>query len=402
MLEELNDPTQVVTLKVLNQANLYSSVVHGMKAEPINIDLALREWGKTQEPYEAYYGQVAASDVAEWYDQHYPRLFSPNIRTFLGDTSVNQSIRETLSSEPEKFWYYNNGITALSENIEKKPIGGSARESGLFECKDFKIVNGAQTVGAVFDAYSQHPDKLDKALVPVRIISLEQTPKDFDKSVTKYNNTQNQIERRDFVSLDSQQERLKTELQVEGIEYAYKSGQSVGGSENGFDLEEATIALACSQSDVRYCVYAKREIGMLWEDIEEPPYRVLFNPSLDGIHLWKLVQALRCVEDTLQLIEKRSTERAKLLAVHGKRFVEHLVYQETGDEIDEQDISLDSEFEESVREIANTAYNRVLKIINSEMQNAYLGSLFKNSSRCQRIKNKYLGIGQMRLDLYGD
>jgi len=79
----------------------------------------------------------------DWYQKFNLNLFSPNIRSFLGQTEINQSIRTTIQEEPEKFWYYNNGITVLAHDINKKPLGGNSKESGIFECKGIKVVNGA-------------------------------------------------------------------------------------------------------------------------------------------------------------------------------------------------------------------------------------------------------------------
>jgi hypothetical protein len=66
LLDELNDTSEIVTLRELRQSNLHSAVVQGLQGEPINIDVAVHEWGQTQEPYKAYYGQVAANDIAGW------------------------------------------------------------------------------------------------------------------------------------------------------------------------------------------------------------------------------------------------------------------------------------------------------------------------------------------------
>ncbi|NJN88701.1 MAG: abortive phage infection protein, partial [Leptolyngbyaceae cyanobacterium SL_7_1] len=184
-IKELNDISEVVTLRVLKQSNLYNYIVQGMQGQPIDVDLALFEWGQCQEPYQAFYGRVSALDIAELWSTYYPHLFDPNIRMFLGETDVNQTLIDTLRHEPEKFWYFNNGITALSSSIKKKSIGGSSRQTGYFECKDFRIVNGAQTAGAIAFAASRFPDAIANSYVTIRIISLEGSPDNFDKAVTK-------------------------------------------------------------------------------------------------------------------------------------------------------------------------------------------------------------------------
>ena len=96
-------------------------------------------------------------------------MFSSNIRFFLRDSEVNEGIFNSVRHEPEKFWYYNNGITALCSSIGKKPLGGSGRDTGIFECKDVKIVNGAQTVGSIARAYQNSPEQVEKAKVLIRL-----------------------------------------------------------------------------------------------------------------------------------------------------------------------------------------------------------------------------------------
>jgi len=219
--------------------------------------------------------------VADWWIDHSDRLFSSNIRFFLKDSDVNEGIFDTIKREPERFWYYNNGITALCSSIAKKPLGGSGRDTGIFECRDVKIVNGAQTVGSIARAYQSSPEQVEKAKIPIRFISLENCPEEFAIEITRFNNTQNRIDRREFVALDPEQERIKSEFQLEGITYVYKSGESIS-SEKGFDLNEATISRACKHNDVAFAVRAKDKISSLWENIEKSPYKILFNASVNG------------------------------------------------------------------------------------------------------------------------
>ncbi|MGB7414029.1 MAG: AIPR family protein [Thermosynechococcaceae cyanobacterium] len=389
-LRELNDPTEVVTLRVLKQSNLYNYIVQGMQGQPIDIDLALFEWGQCQDPYQAFYGRVAASDVAEWWNTYYPHLFDPNIRMFLGETDVNETLIDTLRDEPEKFWYFNNGITALSSSVTKKAIGGSSRQAGYFECKDFRIVNGAQTAGAIASAASQFPEAISESYVTIRIISLEGSPDNFDKAVTKYNNTQNRIDRRDFVALDSEQERLRTELQLEEIGYTFKSGDTTVGFQESFDLAEATIARACFLPESSLAVQAKAAIGRLWDDIEKPPYKKIFNPSVTGPDLWKLVQVLRSIEEALAEFQKLEGKE-KLLAVHGNRFLAHLVFQALTSDLDAENAQLSSEFKSEVIKTTHTTYYKALEIIGDQYPNSYLASLFKNQSKCSDIRNVFFG-----------
>ncbi|MEA5519941.1 AIPR family protein [Limnoraphis robusta] len=303
LLNEMNDPIDIVSKRIFNQSDIYNIISQGAKGYPIDLEVCLFDWGQTKEPYQSYYGQVSAREVADWWTKHSPRLFSSNIRFFLRDSEVNEGILNSVRHDPEKFWYYNNGITALCSSIGKKPLGGSGRDTGIFECKDVKIVNGAQTVGSVARAYQTSPEQVEKAKILIRLISLENCPEEFATEITRFNNTQNRIDRREFVSLDPEQERIKNELQLEGITYAYKSGESISSDQKGFDLNEATISQACKHNDVAFTSRVKDKISWFWENIEKPPYKILFNGSINGSDLWKLVQILRIVDN---IEEKRS------------------------------------------------------------------------------------------------
>lgn len=389
-LNEMNDPSEIVELKVLRQLNLYQTVASGALGAPINFDLVLKDWGQIRKPYSAYYGRVSATDVADWWNKYYPKLFMPNIRSFLGNTEINQSIVETLLSEPENFWYFNNGITALCSKIRKKPVGGNAHDTGVFECFDVSIVNGAQTVGAIATANTKLPEQVEKAFVSIRFISLESCPEDFAISVTRKTNTQNRIDSRDFVSLDTEnQERIRTELQLEGIEYIYKAGSTVRDSKYGFDFSEAIVAVACSHPEIAYTVYAKSKVSLLYEDVKKAPYKALFNPSLSSVRLWNLVQIHRAIEENLKAESGKRQGREKMLPIHGNRFLARQVFRYfTLDKLDDPKTDL-QDILGSVPDITIRAIDASVKIISEKYPDSYLANLFKNIKRCQDIESSF-------------
>lgn len=384
LLEEMNDTSPILSLRVFRQVNIHGIIASGAQGSPINLEIAISNWGQTRDPYCAFYGQVAATDVASW-DVHNPRLFSPNLRVFLGSTEVNQSLMDTLVHNPEKFWYFNNGITVLCSSIRKKPIGGNSKESGVFECFDVSIVNGAQTVGAIAAANVNHSSAVMKAMVPVRFISLEQCPEGFAAEVTRANNTQNRIERRDFVSLDPEQERIKTELRLDGVTYVYKSGETAPRNTPGFDLSEATIALACSRPDISFTLDAKREISKLWEDITKSPYRVLFNPGVNGKQIWRFVQIMREIDDVLASEHSSRGGREKMLPIHGNRFLAYQVFRSVDRNLlEDMDANL-GDLLPQVRSRTMSLLDECMEMVDRLFPDSYLASLFKNQSKCKQL-----------------
>lgn len=389
VLNEVNDPIETASFRMLSQAELHAFLVQGAQGKAPDLTITLHDWGSTQEPYAAYYGQVEASEVAEWSQKHGVRLFAKNLRQFLGkDSEVNDSLIDTLINHPGRFWYFNNGITVLCEKIAKAPAGGTSKKTGHFEFRGISVVNGAQTVGCIGQAAQDHPAAIADARVTARFISLENCPPDFAGEVTRATNTQNRVERRDFVALDPQQERLATELALDQKRYAIKSGEKTPPDEAGCTVVDATIALACAHPDVDLAVQAKREIGRLWVGVDSPSgsqYSLLFNPQLTGDRLWKAVEALRAIETALGGERSKRSGREKQIGVHGNRLIAHLVFQALPKGSLENPSTDMTKLIGTVPALVAQKYKSVVAVVEADYPDNYLASLFKNAARCKDV-----------------
>jgi hypothetical protein len=382
---ELNDPTELVSVRVLGQRELHAAVSGAAEGTPVSFDVMLLEWGQIREPYQAYDGLLKASDVAAWHSKWGDKLFAQNLRKVISGSEVNRTMMETLRTSPEKFWYFNNGITALCQSIRKKPIGGADRATGVFACEGVSIVNGAQTVGAIAETMKTHPANVNQAVITARFISLEGCPEGFGNEVTRATNTQNRIDAKDFASLDPEQDRLRREMRLEGREYAFKTGDPTPPPECGCTIDEATVALACSR-DVALAVLAKREVGKLWENIEKAPYKLLFNPSLSGLRLWRTVELLRIVDEELRAAQERGKPRT--VAVHGNRFIAHQVLRRLKLEmLDDPAGSIDL-LKVEARGLVSPLVASTCRTIEALYPNAYVQALFKNATKCKEMDAK--------------
>lgn len=386
VLQEENDPVETVSLRVLTQKDLIWAVTGEANGDPISLEVMLHDWGVKRDPYLSYYGQISAEDIAGWYEKYQSRLFSKNLRQFKSKTDVNQGLERTLRTEPEHFWYFNNGITVLCADIKKKRMGGAEKTSGVFVCEGASVVNGAQTVGSIHQAYKAAPDMVKRATVAVRFISVENCPDNFVTEVTRATNTQNRIERRDFAALDPEQARLKADLWAINKEYVYKSGEAPPSVDKGFTIDDATVALACAHSDVGLSVQAKREIGKLWEDITKAPYRLVFNSGVSGLRVWRYVEVMRVVDGLLAQREKGLEGRDRMVAVHGNLMVAHLVFRRLPvKDFDEEDLDLNT-----VKTAAKIEAEAALKqlteaVVQHVPPTAYLNSFFKNATKCKSL-----------------
>ena len=387
--EEMNDASEVLTVTVLNQASLHSTLTARLAGEPINIELGLKSWGKIESPYLAFYGQVSVALVADWWAKYGDRLFAKNLRGLLGETDVNAEIRQTLEESPEAFWYYNNGITIIVDRITKTMAGGGDTDFGTFHCENMSVVNGAQTVSTIGRFAVQNPDKVGKGLVHMRAISLEKAGPQLGTLITKTNNRQNRIDNRDFVSLDPEQSRLRAELGVEGVLYNFIRSETVQRTEKSFDLVEATTALACASGKPSLFVQLKREIGRLWDDITKAPYKELFNPTVNSFFLWRSVQTQRFIDTAISsmIATDGLSGRDFGISVHGNRQIAATVFRSL-------DLSRfgDPGFNfpaavtaEKVLDAVREAFQKLKVGIDADYPNAIVPTLFKNLTKCTRL-----------------
>lgn len=383
LLADLNDVTDSVSLQVLKQKELHDIVEEGAMGASVDLTVMLNEFGKVTEPYLAYYGQVDISDFAPW-AKYGDRLYHKNIRSFKGSTEVNDAIAATIKDAPEKFLYFNNGITLLCAEIVKRPLGGKSKTSGVFDCKGASIINGAQTVGSILTALGAPASTLTAARVMVRLISLENCPPDFAFDVTKAANTQNRIERRDFAALDAEQTRLRNDLLLSlGKEYVFRTGDQPPAQDKGCTLDEATVALACAQPDVTHAVNAKQAVGRFYEDISKAPYTILFNSALTAIKLWRAVDVLRNVDAALKEQLKKREGKEKLCAIHGNRVLLHLVFRELSPGIfDASDVSAEMQ---KIPTLTAGFLDKVAEEITRYSPPSYVGNVFKNITKCKAI-----------------
>lgn len=392
-LAEFNDTKdpeaeELLKARVLAQADVYSLVTRGTQGSPVDLEVIVYEWGEVQKPY-AIYGQIAASDVATWWGSHYPQIVAPNIRMFLGnDTDVNLGLQHTLLNEPEHFWHCNNGITVVCREIRRKMIGGATRETGHFTVHEVSIVNGAQTAGSIAAAYAKKPDVVERARVPVRFIAVGDGSETLGPMITRATNTQNRINRQDFVALDPQQQRIRDELRVDGITYNYKSGEASARDATTFGIDEATVALACAHPDLQYSTQAKREIGRLWEDTAKVPYKALFNSGTSSAKVWQSVQLLRLIDAALQREQTALNGRDSGFAVHGNRFIAHLVLKALPGPLVNGTAPLSADLAALVATEVASALASTVNAANALFPQAYLAQLFKNQKKLSQIADE--------------
>ncbi|MGO4530429.1 AIPR family protein [Paenibacillus sp. 2TAF8] len=173
----------------------------------------------------AYIFIIKPKTIYELFEQYKLGLFYKNVRNPLISSSYNKEIKETLEKRPGSFWYFNNGITAITKLIPEIGIGAKQVEiTGL------QIINGAQTVYSIYLAYKEanniQREIMDTdARITMRLI--RSSDENFNFSITKYTNSQNEVRAFDFMSNDEQQIRIQNESFSTNFWYQRRRGEFI-------------------------------------------------------------------------------------------------------------------------------------------------------------------------------
>lgn len=384
LLNDLEGTEPIATHEHVAQANFFNSIAEPTRPR-VDIETNLLDWGRASDPLRVFYGRVNAVEVARWFSLHGVDLFSENIRVVIPRSDINEGILNTVRDEPERFGYYNNGITILADRIETAPGGLLSREVGYFKLVNASIVNGAQTVSTLGSVVgSEREANLARAFVLVRCIEVGASDPDLGQRITRFANTQNEVSSQDFAFLDPQQHRLAKELGVLGFEYILRSAEvpRTSDSSKAIDVRIAALGLACAHQNNSYCVTAKREFSRLFSD--SAVYRTLFNPNTDALRLLRSAQVVRSVDEILDRMESAASGIEAGVAVHGRRIIAHLVLRGLGDSF----LSDSKSDMAKVLDDMETRVDSLVRLLVSQFPgNAYPGNVFKNQARCNELLN---------------
>ena len=164
------------------------------------------------------------------------KLFDTNLRFSLGSNKINKKIAKSAQYDKKKFYFYNNGITITSKGFKFKNNNNTLRI-------DYpQIINGAQTVNAIYCAYNDRLNKLkrdtgeekkskiealkefNELKILFRIIRTIDDDGIFARNVIESNNTQNAIQKRDFYANAPEQIQLQKIFADFGYFYEIKRG----------------------------------------------------------------------------------------------------------------------------------------------------------------------------------
>ncbi len=351
-------------------------------------NVELLQYGIVSEPYEAIFGIISGIQLAEWWDAYADKLLERNIRGVLGNkTDVNTSIKDTINSDPDKFWYFNNGITILVEDFRKKERARVAtiRDVGQFSFSNASIINGAQTLSTIgLNANTLPEGYLESIKVPVRFIKIK-NDYTFAGSVTRANNHQNRVTGRDFASQDEEQIRIQNEVFVER-NYKYnihRQEYSDATIATVIDLDEALSAIVCYLKDERLLATLKSNRGRFYENLSGGVYRQVFNPTVSGIFVINTVNLFRAIHGELQNTLPSTTGKINSILTHGNYAITSIIMKSKALKKDTKDVMV-FDFTNINSEIIKTA-SCMLEYITSHHKDCYIARFFQNKDKIGEI-----------------
>lgn len=266
--------------------------------------------------WKSYSTAIPAQFLYRQYKKYKTKIFSANIRDYLGsrstDSNINNGIRRTIENDPSNFWVFNNGLTILTHSFSVDDDKNKLFFSGL------SIVNGAQTTGAI-GSLNKLPDK--EAKVQARFVATTSGDQELIHKIIQFNNSQNKVEASDFRSTDKFQKRLKEEFSL--IPEAEYEGGRRGGSGDAIRrrpnmLPSYTVgqALACFQQDP---IIAYNQKTAIW--VSDRLYSRYFNENTKAAHIVCAYALLRAVESKKkQLLDK---SKKSTLPSHEEEYLEY-------------------------------------------------------------------------------
>lgn len=179
---------------------------------------------------DAKYILTPVSSIFEIYKrakkEKYP-LFDKNIREYLGNKGINKKIYETLLNKEERnnFFYYNNGITIICDKLGTFKSIPQNNFTQSIEIKNPQIVNGCQTVNSIYEALNNSDEQdveeeYKDTFIMVKILEIDRKKYEENElynNIVKYNNSQNSINEKNFVSNTEIFKRLQLEFEKKGF-----------------------------------------------------------------------------------------------------------------------------------------------------------------------------------------
>ncbi|QPT38753.1 AIPR family protein [Neisseria cinerea] len=166
----------------------------------------------------AYLGVIKCKDFVELISRATGEinkgLFADNVRDFLGNNLINNSINKTIEdiNEKDKFALLNNGITIVAKEISSR--------GDIFTIRKFQIVNGCQTSHVIFNAKNNLDDNMYVTLKLIQTSDINLTNR-----IIETTNSQSRVMKEALVAINPYHRKLEdyfSGMRHSGYRYYYE------------------------------------------------------------------------------------------------------------------------------------------------------------------------------------
>lgn len=272
--------------------------------EKMTVDTVKKGFELVGNKWKAYVTAVTADWIKEQYCRYNDDIFSGNPRTYLGSgkkkNKINLGIIQTITEQPNNFWAYNNGITALVNDYSIENDLNTGEEK--LSISGITIINGAQTTGAVSSVA-----EVGEALIPIRFIVCEDSS--IIDEIINNNNKQNEIIASDLRSNDKVQNRLRNEFE-KYTNLFYSGGRRGNGrpSRSREILDPYIVAQSISAFHGE-CVMAYNSRNDLWSN--DRIYANTFPDKLTAEHIIFTYSLTRAIDIYKLDLQTKGDERTE-------------------------------------------------------------------------------------------
>lgn len=240
-------------------------------------------------------GTIRIYDILNWFNsdenQDMDRFLQKNVRHFIASSKVNREIVTSYATEPSWFWYKHNGIIIFVDDLSFN------HETNIVSLRNPQVVNGGQTLKALFECYKKGNCETNDARVLVRIYKFPfESTETYDVSVEiiKALNSQNAIKPSDLRVPDPRQVRLERLFLQVGQRYNYIRKRGDQKKQSKFSIDMRKMAL--------YCYVAKKsapEEGIRGNIEEIFSDKTKYDTVFDERKIWKKFDDSHIIYDYL-------------------------------------------------------------------------------------------------------
>ncbi|MTL41019.1 hypothetical protein GMA63_12840 [Turicibacter sanguinis] len=192
---------------------LFQSIINKVSEAKLKLDKPKNFLSYQSENIEGIFVNISSKSLTKIYNKYKDKgLFDLNIRKYIRNKLVDDSITDTIRNNSENFWFLNNGLTIACDEF--------SLDGDNIRLYDFSIVNGGQTTNLIGKSNTEK-----EFFIPCKIVrNLDGNDENFFSKIAEATNSQKPIQSKDLKSNSPEMRRLKALLKDYKIDLEIKRG----------------------------------------------------------------------------------------------------------------------------------------------------------------------------------